>query len=785
MERFGPSSGGAGWSIETTRRDLQLFLISVLGLFLELMLIRWVGTEIRIFAYLQNTVLVVCFLGLGLGCLTCRQPADLRAALAGLGLLALLLALPPTHAVLARISQLLTVLDDFMIWSKGVSTSPFETVAAVALGLGLTFSLMVILWNVFLPIGRLMGRLMSDHPRPILAYSINVAGALVGIWLFVGLAALQLPPPSWFLVVVGLVGLLALTDRAHVLIARRWTDVALAVALAVVVWVAGRDQGALETRWSPYQKLVLTESHAGPEAHLSIGQYLISVNNVGYQAILDLSPEHVAADPATFAPEMAGCSQYDIPFLLHPQPQSALIVGAGSGNDVAGALRQDVERVTAVEIDPAIIDMGRRFHPERPYQSPRVRLVNDDARAYFAAAQDRFDVISFGLLDSHTTSAMTNARLDHFVYTRESLRRAKDLLAPGGIVVLSFEAQKPFITDRMAAALHEVFGAWPLCVKVPQTAYGWGGVMLIAGDLPRVTERIQASPKLAALFERWQAEGPVRITGTTPIATDDWPYIYLQSPRIPLLYFLLAGLMLMLLAYAAHKLKLMNGLTKRSGQADDPKAPTAARRREAAHFFFLGVAFLLLEVQNISKASVVLGSTWMVNAVIISSILAMVLLANLVAARLPNLKPEFAYAGTILACGALYVFDMASLGALPVLARTVILGAWASAPMFFSGLVFVRSYAGSARKDEALGANLLGSLVGGLLQSVTFLVGLKALLLIVAACYAAAYLTRPRVAVAGKGLAVSPFPKTASEERPPAPHRPRVAGPESERSQPA
>ena len=50
-----------------------LFLVSVLGLFLELMLIRWIGTEIRIFAYLQNTVLVVCFMGLGLGCLTCRK----------------------------------------------------------------------------------------------------------------------------------------------------------------------------------------------------------------------------------------------------------------------------------------------------------------------------------------------------------------------------------------------------------------------------------------------------------------------------------------------------------------------------------------------------------------------------------------------------------------------------------------------------------------------------------------------------------------------------------------
>ena len=66
--------------------------------------------------------------------------------------------------------------------------------------------------------------------------------------------------------------------------------------------------------------------------------------------------------------------------------------------------------------------------------------------------------------------------------------------------------------------------------------------------------------------------------------------------------------------------------------------------------------------------------------------------------------------------------------------------------MLFSGIVFVRSFAAADRKDPALGANLFGSLVGGLLQSVTFVTGMKALLLIVAALYVAALLTRPRAA---------------------------------------
>src|SRR5271154_130869 len=75
-------------------RTLALFLVSILGLFLEMLLIRWISTEIRIFAYLQNTVLVVCFLGLGMGCFTSREPIRFRRLLLPLAALTTILAVP-------------------------------------------------------------------------------------------------------------------------------------------------------------------------------------------------------------------------------------------------------------------------------------------------------------------------------------------------------------------------------------------------------------------------------------------------------------------------------------------------------------------------------------------------------------------------------------------------------------------------------------------------------------------------------------------------------------------
>ena len=114
--------------LRLTHRTWAIFLISVLGLFLEMLFIRWIGTEIRIFAYLQNTILVACFLGLGLGCFTCRKPIIFRQSLVPLLLLLLAMAIPLTRGILQNISDYLSLMGDLTIWYSLVSTNPEVTV---------------------------------------------------------------------------------------------------------------------------------------------------------------------------------------------------------------------------------------------------------------------------------------------------------------------------------------------------------------------------------------------------------------------------------------------------------------------------------------------------------------------------------------------------------------------------------------------------------------------------------------------------------------------------------
>lgn len=697
---------------------LGIFLISFLILFLELLFIRWIGTEIRIFAYLQNTILVVCFLGLGIGMFTPDRPIDLKHTLIPLSVIVLLLAIPQTRQGLGFTSEMLSTFNDFLIWGGIRVENAFYRTLFIIIGLVLMFAIMILIVDIFVPLGRMLGRLMNAHPRPIWAYSVNILGSILGSWLFVLLSFFYQPPVTWFLILsVLLAWFVYHLKRDQILL------FVLLFLLPIGGWFAGQVPNAQAVVWSPYQKLVLEQP-----SNLEKGDYRITVNNTPYQGLINLSPERIMARPDIFPTEYQGLSQYDLPLLFHPNPKSFLIVGAGSGNDAAGGIRAGVPFITAVEIDPAIVEMGRNLHPEQPYSVPGVDVVIDDARSFFSTTNEKYDVISFGLLDSHTTTSMTNARLDHYVYTRESILQAKSLLNENGVMVLTFEAS-PFITDRFYNMLQDIFGAPPIVFRIPLSAYGWGGVMFVTGDMSVVESQVASNQRLGQFIEKLQEQNPIRISGTTRQTTDDWPYIYLRDASIPVLYYILA--ILIVLIYV------------RSIRKWDAHVDFSYKNREFWHFFFLGAAFLLLQVQNISKASVVLGNTWNVNAIIISSILFMALLANWLAYRFPNIPIRPVYFLLIGVSIILYFVDLTWFGVLPYTLKSLAVGLVTSLPMLFSGIVFIRSFMQIKEKSRALGANFVGALVGAMLQTVTFVVGIRALLFIVVAFYFISFLTAP------------------------------------------
>jgi len=715
-----PADDGIGWLAEHPGRGL--FLVSVATLFLELLLIRWISTEVRIFAYLQSSILVACLLGLGMGCFASGRRPDIRMTVLPLVIISAFLSVPELRAGFTSISMILAGQGGFPAWGTGAAEM-FHGMTAVAIfvvSMAMTGVMLFLVWVAFIPLGQMIGGLIERHDDTVAAYSINIFGSLVGIALFTVLSVMNSGPVVWF-VVVGLL----LLPLVHGLQARRGLNMAMLVVVPATVAIGVWWQSADEVIWSPYQKLALeTLHHSDAATGFAFDTHRVYVNNTGYQEALDLRPKTLRQAPSIFDSALAGASQYDLPFAFKPRPAKVLIVGAGAGNDAAGAVRNGAGAVTAVEIDPRIVEIGRRLHPEAPYAKPNVTVVTTDARSFMATTLETYELVIFGLLDSHTAGTMTNARLDHYVYTVESITRAKALLKPGGVMTLTFEANKPFLVQRIRATLERVFGRPPLIFRIPRSAHGWGGVMFVSGDGDAVDGALQASPGLAARVTRLQEDYPVVAGGAVRPTTDDWPYLYLAAPRIPLLFVFLGAIMLFIFAVCGR----MVGLGR----------VAVGWARPEWHFFFLGAAFMLLEVLMISKSVLVMGNVWTVNAVVIGGILGMILLANLIKAKWHGIPVRLAYGLLLAACLALYVFDLATLTEWPFAQKVTALAILASCPMLFSGIIFIDSFDRAPDKARALGANLFGALIGGLLQTMTFVTGLQFLLLVVAGLYLAA-----------------------------------------------
>ncbi len=695
-------------------RDSTVFWISVLLLFLEMLVIRWVSVEVRIFAHLKNLVLISAFLGAGLGSFHAARTVRLWLSAAFLAATVLLVVNPLGVEALSmqRITEFLSSLSKYYFYEvKEVDWT------ASALGLGWTLVVFGLIAATFYPIGQLLGALFDAHPRPLRAYAVNLAGSLVGILLFSALSAWSMPPVAWFGVAAAIHLGLVFARRQGRPDGHRAELLAVPLLGAVLALVAfPRDPG--RTVWSPYQKLTLLSGAAQGET-LATSRHTIRTNNTGYQGMLDLS------DASGLPAEERRRSQYNFPYRLLADggPEDVLIVGAGSGNDAAGALRNGAKHIDAVEIDPVILEMGEELHPERPYADLRVTPVVDDARSFFKKSTRRYDLAWFGLADSVTLSSThNNVRLDHYLYTVEALTEVSRLLKPGGVVVMTYSITDDFIADRLQGLFQEVFGRPPLVFVFPWSDVGWGGVCFVGGpeaSMRQVEARIAAQPWVREWIDELRPKKAYPME--TPLTTDDWPYLFHPVAGIPAVHLVVTGILLAL---------LVGG-----------KRVVLGRGGVDLHFFCLGAGFLLLEVQNVSKASLLFGATWAVNAFIISAILLMAFLSTLFVVWARPGRTALAVAWLLLLATLLanYFLPLDVLNRLPFAGKVALASAFLTSPVFFSGIVFSTSFARVEGKSAALGANLLGAIVGGMLESLSFVVGVRALLLVAGFFYLGAW----------------------------------------------
>jgi SAM-dependent methyltransferase len=684
----------AAWPGALLRRaDVQLFLTSFLGLYAELLCIRWMPAHVRFLSYFTNFILLASFLGLGVGILSARRKLPIG---------------PRTFPLLLLFAAILIAATRFElhIGSAGVlyygagesGTAPPEN----ALVLPAAFLVVSLL---FVCIGQVT--------PPLRAYALDIGGSLAGIATFFVLSWFEQPPAVWFL------GLLLIT---LLLAGPTWTDRAFMVVPLIVSAVIAWNIGA-SYWWSPYYKIGLTPSD---NQH----GWELNVNESGHQSMMPSDEK----EPFYRSPyDLFGSGQF----------QRVLIIGAGSGSDTAIGLKYgQVGHIDAVEIDPVIARLGREFHPEQPFSDPRVDVHVDDGRSFLRKSTDKYDLIVFALPDSLTlTSQFSSLRLESFLFTEQSFKEASAHLTPDGAIVLYNYYREDWLLRKLAGMLESSFGQPPYAMSYG----GWGRAGVLV-DGPRLQTLLSQRPDLNQPFRQVRTPTPqlnedpnaillplvgsgvlahtnpagdVDPTPPTP-ATDDWPLMYLRAPALPWVY--IAGLVMV----GVIALGLIFGL-----------APATARRGFSGHMFFLGAAFMLLETRSLVTFALLFGSTWLVNSLVFFAILCSVMLAVFLSARFP-LRPSVPLYAVLVAALLLAYFvpqdAFLSIDVLPL--RYALASLVAFLPVFLANLVFAGSFKGTGPSaDVAFASNLIGIMLGGMLEYTSLLIGYQNLLLMVIGFY--------------------------------------------------
>jgi SAM-dependent methyltransferase len=705
------------------RFGVILFLTGFLVLFLELSCIRWFSARVVFLQFFTNIVLIACFLGMSCGCLAARQK---RNWLASFPLVAL-----GTFAA-ARLTIAIYNYWGGLAVDVGHQASPQEVffgaeyrnpdLAQFVVPIDLIAALFFVLITLtFVGLGQVLGRAFDRYPSRVLGYSLNIGGSLAGIVLFSAISFLQMPPYVW----------LAITSAgiAYLLYQDGMLSAPRLIALAVLVACVGAPlnlSDRLETRWSPYYAV---------ERDKLTGA--IGVNNIGHQTMVPY--------------ELAG-SSYSLIHLLKQHSggkpfNDVLIIGAGSGNDITHALRFGVQSVDAVEIDPVIQDIGIRHHPNRPYQDDRVVRHLDDGRHFLRTTDRKYDLVIYALVDSLILhSGYANIRLESYLFTEQAFQDVKRVLKPDGVFLMYNFYRQGWIVQRVAAMANKVFGCDPLVLPLPHTdtihsSEQTGFTTIIAG----CNQSIPASFRQHGTFwlntvppeniavdgfaltldtlpkGKWEPIAPTKLVvdneAPSQFTTDDWPFLYVSGRLIPDLTvrsMILLGLLGVAMVYFFM-----------------PKG----RLQLNSRMFFLGAAFMLLETKAVVQMALLFGSTWLVNSAVFFTALVLILLANLYVIKAPSLRLGLHYLALIavLAISALVPFELFLSGS-PVW-RYVVPCLLALGPMFFAGVIFARSFRDEANPDIAFGSNIAGSVIGGLAESFSMLVGFQHLLLLAIALY--------------------------------------------------
>ena len=670
-------------------------LAACLCLFHELAMIRIHSSYFQIFAYFKNLSLISCFLGLGIG-----------YSLSNKRIFSLAWVMPIT--ALQILFMYLLKDTPITLFLQNPVSEQWNIGQSVARGffhVGIIYAFIVIVFLInaicFVPLGHLVARLMYKTD-PLQAYSYDLIGSIIGVIIFSVLSFLWTGPIIWLTFSFFILAIFLIKNSRDFLITT-FSFFILVFFLNVFEKTDSADYH------SPYQN-VSVEYFSDNSAPMQIKS-----NNIWLQVPLNLSEEFYIKQNKDWH------NLYSIPHKIKNfKSNKTLIVGSGVGNDVAASLRNSAAKIDAVEIDPLVADLGIKFHPEKPYLNKRVKLTINDARNFIKETDEEYDLIIYSILDSHANlSGKGGVRLDSYVYTVESFFEAKQKLSNKGIIILSFAVSTREMGIKIYKMLNESFKANPPLVLTRNNPDKFIDNIYIFA----VSDNKIDIDLFGTNYKRTNLFLPNSTIEKVDMSTDDWPFFYMSYRIYPLSYMLLLSF-IFIVSFIFIKKHTGINLSKFSFTS-----------------FFLGVGFMLMETKGITELAKIYGSTWIVVSIVIISVLFMAYIANLLIIKNVKISNNQIYFFLLFSILISLSITFVNYYNYPTYILKVLVPIVLTLPVLFSGLAFSRELIKSGSTANTLSCNILGALVGGLLEYNSMYFGFKFLYLLAFISYLMAYLS--------------------------------------------
>jgi predicted membrane-bound spermidine synthase len=143
-----------------------------------------------------------------------------------------------------------------------------------------------------------------------------------------------------------------------------------------------------------------------------------------------------------------------LPFQV-ARPGSAVIIGSAGGYEVLCALSHGFKMIVAIEMDPVICDLLKKEYAAftgNIFDLPQVTLLADEGRSALKRMKRKFDVIQ--MVNSHNADSLLSGALsisETYIYTVESFKDYWDHLQPGGLIyILHWNGERLFATALQA-----------------------------------------------------------------------------------------------------------------------------------------------------------------------------------------------------------------------------------------------------------------------------------------------------------------------------------------------